>query len=155
MAGGGTEIERKYLLDAGAADLGAATRVQAIEQGYLPSGDRLTVRLRRIDGSRAVLTLKAGSGLVRAEEELDLEPDAFKRLWPLTEGARVVKTRHDLRLADGLTAEVDVYHGHLDGLLTVEVEFADAAAAEAFTAPAWFGRDVTGESGYSNRALAG
>jgi hypothetical protein len=58
-----------------------------IEQGYLAiEGEgRTEVRLRRRDGE-TVLTVKRGSGRTRAEEEIDLEPEQFEALWPLTAG---------------------------------------------------------------------
>ena len=90
---------------------------------------------------------------MRGEEEFAIEPDRFERLWPLTDGRRVVKTRHEVALGD-LVAEVDVYEGDLDGLLTAEVEFPDEASARAFVAPAWLGRDVTDDKRYGNRVLA-
>ena len=71
----------------------------------------------------------------------------------MTEGRRVVKTRHEVPLGD-LVAEVDVYAGDLDGLLTAEVEFPDEASARAFVAPGWLGRDVTDDPRYGNRVLA-
>jgi CYTH domain-containing protein len=72
----------------------------------------------------------------------------------LTDGRRVVKTRYLVPLDDGLTAEVDVYDGPLDGLVTAEVEFASEHDSEAFAAPDWLGREVTGDARYANRALA-
>ena len=47
-----------------------------------------------------------------------------------------------------------MYEGELDGLVTAEVEFPDEATALAFGAPAWLGRDVTGDTRYANRTLA-
>ncbi len=38
-----------------------------------------------------ILTIKAGAGIERAEEELLLDPARFERLWPLTAGRRVEK----------------------------------------------------------------
>ena len=108
----------------------------------------------RRKGAKHVLTVKTGAGLARGEEEVDLAAADFDRLWPLTEGRRVVKTRYLVPLDGGLTAEVDVYEGGLDGLLTAEVEFADEAAAHAFAAPAWMGEDVTGDKRYANQRLA-
>ncbi len=49
---------------------------------------------------------------------------------------------------------MDLYDGDLDGLCTVEVEFADRAAAGAFEAPGWFGAELTGQPGWSNAELA-
>jgi CYTH domain-containing protein len=91
---------------------------------------------------------------VRTEEELTIDARRFASLWPLTEGRRITKTRHRVDVGGGLTAEVDVYDGALDGLLTAEVEFPDEAAAHAFAAPAWMGEDVTGDKGYANQRLA-
>ena len=147
------EIERKFVLPAPPA--GLESREQArLEQGYVaidPNGSEVRVRRK---GDKRVMTIKSGAGLVRSEEEWALEPERFDALWPLTEGRRVVKTRYLVPLDDGLTAEVDVYEGVLDGLVTAEVEFADEAAAHAFTAPEWMGEDVTGDARYANQTLA-
>jgi CYTH domain-containing protein len=43
------------------------------------------------------------------------------------------------------TIEVDVYQRKLKGLVTAEVEFADAESARAFEPPDWLGREVTGD----------
>lgn len=147
------EVERKFLLATRPDGLDGHS-AQRLEQGYLaidPAGAEVRVRRK---GEAYTLTVKSGAGLVRGEEEVDLGAEEFARLWPLTDGRRVVKTRYLVPLADGLTAEVDDYEGALAGLLTAEVEFANEAAAHAFTAPAWMGEDVTGDKRYANQRLA-
>ena len=57
-------------------------------------------------------------------------------------------------LGDGLEAELDVYAGVHDGLLTAEIEFSSVEASEAFDPPAWLGREVTGDARYANQVLA-
>jgi CYTH domain-containing protein len=149
----GAEVERKFLLAERPEGLDGHP-AQRLEQGYLaidPAGAE--VRVRRKDG-KTLMTVKSGIGLVRAEEEFAVDPERFDRLWPLTEGRQVVKTRYLVPLGEGLTAEVDDYEGALAGLLTAEVEFADEASAHAFQAPAWMGQDVTGDPRYANRTLA-
>jgi len=144
------EIERKFLLDAPPDGLGPGAR---IEQGYLaidPAGSEVRVRRK---GSALLMTVKTGMGMVRGEEEFPLEAELFERLWAMTEGRRVLKTRHLVPVGE-LCAEVDVYEGALSGLLTAEVEFPDEAAAVAFSPPEWLGRDVTDDPRYGNRALA-
>ena len=145
------EIERKFLLDAPPDGL-AQHDAQRFEQGYLaidPAGAE--VRVRRKDGATAVMTVKTGKGLVRGEQEWEIAN--FDALWPLTEGRRVLKTRYFIPLGE-LVAEVDVYEGDLDGLVTAEVEFPSEDAARAFEPPAWMGRDVTEDARYGNRVLA-
>jgi adenylate cyclase len=149
----GLEVERKFLLSARPPDLdGHPSR--RIEQGYLAVGEEgVEVRVRRIDDD-VMLTIKSAPGLVRVEEEIPLEPPRFESLWPLTDGRRVVKTRYLVPLGDGVTAEVDDYGEALGGLLTAEVEFPSVEASEAFGAPEWMGKDVTGDARYAARNLA-
>ena len=147
----GVEIERKFLVDRLPAELDAG---EPIEQGYLVIGeDGVEVRIRR-RGATTTLTVKSGPGMVRTEEELELDERRFASLWPLTEGRRVTKTRHVVPLGSGLAAELDVYSGAHDGLLTAEIEFPSLEASEAFQPPAWLSREVTGDRRFANQALA-
>lgn len=57
-------------------------------------------------------------------------------------------------IEENLTAEVDIYEGKLQGLMTTEVEFSSVEAAEKFVAPTWFGRDVSEEKAYKNTSLS-
>ncbi|HEV7495076.1 CYTH domain-containing protein [Baekduia sp.] len=147
------EIERKLLVDELPDDLDA-WRARRLEQGYLAITDEAEIRIRRADDNDAWLTVKSAPSLSRVEEELVLDADAFERLWPLTEGRRVVKVRHTREDAPGMTFELDVYEGALAGLVTLEVEFASEEDARAWTPPPWAGRDVTGDKAYANQTLA-
>jgi len=147
------EIERKFLV----ADLPAgieAQRSEPIAQGYLAiAPDGVEVRVRR-RGAATTITVKSGPAMVRVEEEIPIDEAVFARLWPLTEGRRIDKVRHYVPLDGGLTAELDVYAGALDGLRTAEIEFPSEAAAGAFALPPWLGEEVTGDPAYANQALA-
>jgi adenylate cyclase len=147
----GTEIERKFLVRdrPTATELG---RGEHLRQGYLAEDNGVELRIR-ISADAAVLTVKAGAGMSRTEVEVAIDADEAEALWHHTEGRRLEKTRHLVSLG-ALTAELDVYDGALDGLLTVEVEFGSAAAAHEFRAPPWFGRELTGRSEWSNASLA-
>ena len=147
-----TEIERKWVSDAPPGGL-ADHPSRHVEQGYVALDEDAEVRVRRA-GDKRTLTIKSAPGMVRTEVELPLSAEQFDGLWPLSDGRRVVKTRYLVSLDEGLTAEVDVYADALEGLVTVEVEFPSEDAAEGFAAPTWFGRDVTGDKRYANRALA-
>jgi adenylate cyclase len=111
------------------------------------------VRVRRRAG-QAVLTVKSGGGRARVEEEIEIEPERFERLWALTEGRRIEKTRYEIDTADGFVLELDVYEAELRGLVVAEVEFDSEEAAEAFTPPDWLGPDVSEDARYKNQRLA-
>ena len=148
----GQEIERKFLLPA-APDWIGEHPSQQIEQGYLAVTDNAEVRIRR-RGEDTTWAVKRGAGESRDEVELPVTPEAFDELWPLTEGRRVRKRRHVVALPGELSAEVDVYQGDLEGLVTAEVEFESTDAAREFDAPAWMGHEVTGDERYANQRLA-
>ncbi len=149
----GVELERKFLVARLPAELERDAGSQ-ISQGYLViAEDGSEARVRR-RGDRTVLTVKQGSGLVRREEEIEIPQAHFNRLWPLTEGRRIEKRRHEIALDGGLVLELDVYEGALRGLLVAEVEFPSIAAAERFVAPDWLGLEVTDDDAYKNRRLA-
>jgi adenylate cyclase len=147
------EVERKFLV-AEPPDLAASEQIE-IEQGYLALADDdggAEVRLRRM-GDELLLTVKAGTGHSRIEEEISLDRERFESLWPLTDGRRVAKTRHVIP-SEGLEIELDSYADDLDGLLVAEIEFPDERKAAAFAVPDWLGEEVTGNKRYLNETLA-
>jgi CYTH domain-containing protein len=153
MSTHGNEVERKFVLSGPPPDLESRPH-KRIEQGYLAIGeDGVEVRIRRADGE-CTLTVKSAPGLVRVEEELEIDERRFEALWQLTPGRRVVKTRYLVPLDDDLTAEVDDYAGDLAGLMTAEVEFPSEEASADFAPDGWLGQEVSGDERYANRSLA-
>jgi adenylate cyclase len=148
----GIEIERKFLVDRPPDGLDDHPSAE-IEQGYLAITDEVEVRVRRY-GEQAFLTIKSGGEQVRVEEEIEIDERRFSELWPLTEGRRIEKRRSRIPTGDGLTIELDVYHGRLSGLLVAEVEFDSSDAAARFDPPEWLGREVTDDARYKNKRLA-
>ncbi len=150
----GVEIERKWLVPEVPLEALGGPPPDAIQQGYLTIGkDGAETRVRR-RGDRCFLTVKSGSGMVRAEHEVELSESQFEILWPATEGRRLEKRRHQIRGEDGHLIELDVYEGGLSGLIVAEIEFDDPWGATAFVAPYWFGREVTDDPAYKNQRLA-
>ena len=146
------EIERKFLLRQLPDKLKRARRC-VIAQGYLaaePGGRH--VRLRK-KGKTASLTFKVGRGTHREEREIKLSPKQFTALWPATAGRRLRKLRYEIPWKNFLI-EIDVYRGRHSGLVVAEVEFPNPTVCREFEAPAWFGREVTGNKRYSNVRLA-
>jgi len=146
------EIERKFLVKELPDRLKQARRC-VIAQGYLAAeaGGR-HVRLRK-KGKKASLTFKVGRGAHREEREITLGAKQFAALWPATVGRRLYKLRYEMPWKNFLI-EIDIYRRKHKGLVVAEVEFPNRTACRKFKAPAWFGREVTGNKRYSNVRLA-
>jgi CYTH domain-containing protein len=144
------EIERKFLLEKAPFDLSGYPHAE-IEQAYI-SVDPV-IRLRR-QNEKFILTIKLGGAIAREETEFALKQSQFDHLWEKIETRPIYKTRYFIPLENDLMAELDVYHGELHDLYTVEVEFKDMTAAQSFTPPSWFGRDVSEVRAYKNSSLA-
>jgi CYTH domain-containing protein len=142
------EIERKFLV------------IREKLPNPLPKGEEFiqsylslspTVRVRIVDGKRAYMTVK-GKGLISREEiEFEAPLDDARDMVALSPYKTVVKTRHRIPFA-GCVWEVDVYHGELDGLLTVEVEM--ESEDQEIQMPEFVGEEVTEDSRFKNSALA-
>lgn len=146
------EIERKFLVGTVPENLDQYPN-KIILQGYIViAPDGTEVRLRQ-KGGKFFQTVKSGSGKAREEYETEIAYEQFDALWPATEGKRVKKIRYEIPLAQG-TAELDEYYGDLNGLLTVEVEFKSEKESNEFSAPLWFGKEVTEDKRYKNQNLA-
>ncbi len=144
------EIEKKYLVQA-LPDVSEYESTN-ISQGYL-SIEPNEIRIRMM-GDECFLTEKGDGTLVRPEKETPISIDAFGILYGMVKGNMIEKTRVFVPVEQGYTAELDIYHGFLDGLLTVEVEFPSEQAAEEFIPPIWFGEDVTNDKRFKNKSLA-
>ena len=143
------ERERRFLVESLPEPLPEPNR---IEQAYVSTGPA-SVRVRRID-DKHILTVKTGSGRNRHEIERDLTQEEFEAIWDAATELRISKRRHRVDLGQGLTAELDLYNGSLDGHRLVEVEFDSDSAADDFEPPDWFGREVTDDNRYTNSSLA-
>lgn len=151
------EIERKYQVTR-VPDL-ANAKIHEIEQGYLCKDP--VVRIRK-SNEQYYLTYK-GKLFNQAEKEathvceeveVPLTKEAYVHLCGKTDDNLITKTRYVLQLSDGHIAELDVFHGKLQGLVFVEVEFADLEDADRFKPPAWFGKNVSDDRRYTNSFLS-
>lgn len=143
------EIERKFLVKE-LPDLTGTVMIR-MEQRYLSVDPVL--RIRKAD-DKHIFTYKSGMGMIRQEEEFEISAEDYAKLCEKTIGHPVAKTRYVMELPDGHHAEIDVYHGRLDGLLVVETEFGSEEEANAFEPPVWFGTEVTDDTYYTNAMLA-
>ena len=145
----GIEIERKFLIDTG--KLPPLTHGYTIKQGYIPTADHTTVRIR-VHDQDAFLTIKGKSvGASRLEFEYSIPlQDANDMLEALCQSAVVEKTRY-LVEHEGHTWEVDVFEGSNKGLVVAEVEL--DSEEEAFALPSWVTKEVTDDIRYFNSNL--
>ncbi len=147
----GVEIERKYLVS-GEAFKSLASACHHIIQGYLCAERGRTVRVRIIDGTRAVITIKGpASGLSRPEFEYDIPVTDAEQMCRLCTGVVIDKHRYIVS-DDGNRWEVDVFHGVHEGLVIAELEL--PSEEYEFRLPTWVGREVTGDRRYYNSVLS-
>lgn len=145
------EIERKFLLASDAWRAQVSSRC-VMRQGYLGApGGKASIRVR-LEGDVAKLNIKAAVvGSARAEYEYDIPvAQAQEMLNTLCVGL-VDKTRHYVK-RDGLTWEIDEFHGDNAGLVVAEVEL--DTVDQTVPHPEWLGVEVTNEVRYYNQQLA-
>jgi adenylate cyclase len=145
----GIEIERKFLVHADR--LPELPPGERIVQGYVPTLNRVTVRVR-LRGNRAWLTLKGPTtGIRRSEFEYEIPlADAEAMLAELCQAGVIDKTRHEI-LHACQRWELDVFAGANAGLLLAELEL--PSEDEPFALPDWAAEEVSADLRYSNQAL--
>lgn len=150
------EIERKYLIKELPKDLEQYPSKE-IEQGYLCVSP--VVRIRK-SNEEYILTYKSrldseDSDLrVNKEVEVPLTKEGYEHLREKVDDHLIQKTRYVIDLKDGHKAEMDIFHGLLEGLQFVEVEFEDEEDAKTFQKPYWFGENVSADHRFSNSVLS-
>ena len=143
------EIERKFKVDRLPEDW-AQWPQSRIQQAYLCREPVVRVRQR---GEAFWLTCKGQGLLTREEFELPLSREAYDHLLAKADGRIITKDRVCIPLGER-TMELDLFHGDLEGLRLVEVEFPTEEEALAFTPPDWFGEEVTYDPAYCNANLS-
>ncbi|HMQ57071.1 MAG TPA: CYTH domain-containing protein [Rhizobiaceae bacterium] len=146
-----TEIERKFLVDKRAIpplpDSG-----EDIVQAYVMIDDGRSARVRILDDTRATLTLKfAKSARSRHEFEYTLPLGDARDMLQMRIGNIVEKRRYRIANREHVI-ELDVFAGACAGLVVAEIEL--RAEDDEPHLPDWIGREVTGESRWSNQSLA-
>jgi len=155
------EIERKLLIE-GVPDLASLALPQQtvdIEQHYLISDDTTTrrIRMRGQDGYFAYFyTEKEEVSLgVRIERERLISEKEYMRLRQMRDPKREpIHKRRTCFVWHERYFELDVFSGHQEGLVLLEVEL--GSMDEDVDWPPFLNikRDVTGEPGFSNQELA-
>ena len=144
------EIERKFLVNNPMKGY-SQYPCREIEQGYLSSDPE--IRIRKEDNTY-ILTIKSKGSLVREEYNYQISKETYSHLLQKVDGNILTKKRFLIPLENNLIAELDIFEGNLNCLMTVEVEFKSEEDARRFIPPNWFGKDVTYSSNYKNYNLS-
>ncbi len=156
----GMEIERKFLVRSNSFKKEAAQALGTdgdagtlYRQGYIPTANGMTVRIR-IAGQKGYVTLKDRSvGFSRHEFEYEIPADDAQQMLELMcIKPQIEKHRYVVPSATKpLKWEVDVFHGDNEGLVVAEIEV--PSEDTEFELPDWIDREVTGDRRYNNSHL--
>lgn len=138
----GDAYEQGYIMD-----MNEAIKMTQ-ELGIVPDFQPNTIRLRKINNSKYIFTLKDKKETKRREVEWELDKKTFLKYWPLTKGHRVTKRRY-ITEVKGNEVMFDAFTDRY--LLMVEIEVKDEAKLDSLPK---MGFEVTGDSSWTNKKLA-
>lgn len=118
-----TEKEKKFVLKYMPKDV---YKTILIEQEYLYNDGLTCVRKRKIiaDGKEQFLYTVKTKGDCGDHERIEIENVITKDEFLKLHGYGIIsKERKLIKLNNGLTAEIDVFHGKLEGLCYCEIEY--------------------------------
>ena len=145
------EIEKKYLIKEIPFSLDSYPR-HKLEQAYLCTDP--VIRIRRED-DQYILTYKGSGLLIREEYNLPLTKEGYLHLLPKADGNIIRKTRYLIPIkGSSHTIELDVFEEPFSSLILAEVEFNSVEDATLFSAPDWFGKEVTTDTNYHNSTMS-
>ena len=139
------EIERKFLV----TDESWRTATgKKYRQGYISRSEQRSVRVRTTP-DKAFITIKGmKTQLTRLEFEYEIPMhEAAELLDSICLKPIIEKTRHIVEY-DGMTWEIDEFHGENTGLVVAEIEL--ESEDQEFSKPDWVGEEVTSDSRYLN-----
>ncbi len=144
------EIERKFLVKTIPDNL-SEYKCRIIEQAYLCTEP--VVRARK-DNDEYYLTYKGRGLMAREEYNLPLNNESYQHLLAKADGNIITKKRYEIPDGTGKTIELDIFEGVFSGTVVAEVEFETIEEANSYTAPSWFGKDVTNDTAYHNSNMS-
>ncbi len=126
------EIERRWLPSALDPKVYEGAPFKHFRQGYFNTVPGETMRVRIIDGTSAKITHKRGKGRSRPETEVPIEIASALELYEHSCDDKIEKTRYVVG-----RCEIDIFHGSLDGMKLVEIEYEEHEAFEDVPLPDW------------------
>ena len=92
--------------------------------------------------------------MAREEYNLPLTNESYQHLLAKADGNIITKKRYEIPDGTGKTIELDIFEGVFSGTVVAEVEFETIEEANSYTAPSWFGKDVTNDTAYHNSNMS-
>ena len=144
-------IRRKFLLISAPRQMALARGVE-IEQGYVVRERGRELRVRR-ESNCYYLSARDRSGPGVVGQEIRITKGQFDKLWPFTQGQRITRLRHVMKL-DRFRMKVDEFTGEHAPLRLAEVFFPNAEASKGFKKPDFLGEEVTRREEYQTAEMA-
>lgn len=153
------EIERKWLIDT--VDIPYNLEKEAdkydITQTYIQYSPEIRVReIKNNEDTYYTMTVKRyinNEALTREEYDFEITKEEYDNTVVKGIDNTIYKTRYQINI-DGLTYAFDIFHGSLEGLAYLEIEFESENQANNFKEPEWIIKDITNDRGYKNQSLA-
>ncbi len=152
------EIERKWLIkkeDIPYDLSGSNVQIYEIKQTYICFDPEMRVRDYN-NGESYEFTIKnnmSDDGLIRDEVNMNITREQYNNLVKKQEGNTINKTRYQF-YDDGEIIAIDIFHGDIDGLAYMEIEFRTEEESKNYKEPSWVIKDVTDNINYKNGHLA-
>ena len=151
------EIELTYLARFIPDEIASLTP-EIMEDVYYPAASErhAILRLRRRGDSYEItkkMPVTDGQGKQHIETTIELTHEEYNALH-MAKGKVVGKKRYKLMLG-GRPAELDIFTGDLEGLVTIDFEFGSEAEMKSFTPPECCGPDVSDERFIRGGEVAG
>ena len=153
------EIERKWLIDTNDIpyNLEEDTDKYDITQTYINYSPEIRVReIKNNENTYYTMTVKRyinNEALTREEYDFEITKEEYDNTVVKGIDNTINKTRYQINI-DGLTYAFDVFHGSLEGLAYLEIEFESENQANRFKEPEWIIKDITNDKSYKNQSLA-
>ena len=152
----GIEIEKKYKIKQLPKNLEKYEKIE-IEQAYLVNRSKITVRVRKYNEDKFILSYKmkkkksTSEISVCDEVELELTEESYEHLKEKHDGRILQKTRYIIPLNDELKVEIDRFKDFFNGVCFAEIEFKSEEQAKEYKIPDWLGEDISTEKRVKNR----
>ena len=143
------EIERRFLVDI--HHFSFQDKKKSIKQAYLFFDSNQVFRIRKIGTEYLIAYKFKKTNIHRLEFEYPISKEDGEALFQLSKYYIIEKDRYYHKINNQLW-EVDVFHGHNEGLVIAEAEL--KSEDEYLDIPNWINKEISNEEKYLNYNLS-